>query len=69
MKPRYINANDVPAEYGIPERTVKHIIRRRMLPFSRPMRLTVLFERSVIENFIRGGRVEPFADEIHRRTA
>ena len=66
---RYVNAKDLPAEYGIAEKTVEHIVRTRMLPYSRPLRGTVLFERTVIENFIRAGRVESFAAEVQRRTA
>ena len=69
MKPRYINARDLPAEYGIAEKTVIHIVHRRLLPYYRPLNGTVLFERTVIENFIRAGRVESFAAEVHRRTA
>lgn len=65
---RYINAKDLPAEYGIQKRTVETIVYRHLLPFYRPLRGTVLFERSVIENFIRAGRVESFAAEVHRRT-
>lgn len=70
MKPaRWINAKDIPEEYGIAKGTVTSIVRRRLLPYSRPMKGTVLFERSVIENFIRAGRVESFAAEVQRRTA
>ena len=59
MKPSpYVNVEDIPKQYGIKAGTVKNIIHRRKLPFLRPQRGTILFDRKVLESWIEAGRVD-----------
>ncbi len=56
---KWINAEAVEEEYGLPKETVRTMIRLHKLPFHRPMRGTVLFDREELEAWIERGRVEP----------
>ena len=66
MKPTMINAKDVPAVYGIKAGTVLNLHKRRLIPFSRPIRGTILFRVDVIEEWIKAGRVETVAQMARR---
>lgn len=66
MKRSSINAKDIPAVYGIHSSTVRQIIKRRLLPFMRPCRGTVLFQCKVIEAWIQAGQVESVGQMARR---
>ena len=56
---RYINAADVPAEYGLTKAAVRTLSDKHKVPFHRPMRGMVLFDRRELEEWIQEGRIEP----------
>ncbi len=66
IRASYINFEDVPAEYGIPAKQLRLLVARRRFSFFRPQRGTVLFERKVLEEWIKAGRVEPDATIARR---